>query len=234
MTGIPTAFSMSQRAMANRTVLQPRHTNVTATGWRTSPDAIAAPPSTGVPGAGLEAAGTVLQFAGLLQSAIGAYFAADAQKHLAKTQALSAEFEQSMSEINARSAEIEADNIMKAGGEEISRSGMEFAQVKEENRASTAAAGIEGGGSAAEVQASIELTRRLEAFTINKNRVQAAGAARMRAVDARNRGAIAGVSARNLRSTASTIRPEVSAAGSLIGSAGQLASFWAANRRGGR
>lgn len=183
------------------------------------------------PGDPYEGLGGALQLAGMAQAAIGAFAQAENQQHIAKSQALSLEFERSMSAINARNAEIEADSIMEAGEQEIANVTAQYGQAKAANKASTAAAGIKGTGSAAETQASIEYAKRVDAYTINVNRVRQAEAAKMRGVDASNRGLVAGVSAQNLRGYANSIQPGVAAVGSLIGSAGQVANYWAYTRR---
>lgn len=207
------AFQLYQRAQANREVVRS--------------SSVAEPVGGGNGGNTLADVGAVLQVAGVLQSAIGAFAAAENAKSQLKSQALSMEFERSISAINARAAEAEAESIMEAGAQEIGAVTAQYGQQKAAAKASTAAAGIRGTGSAAEVQASIELAKRVDAYTINVNRVRAAQAARTQATDQRNRSLLAGVSATNLRSSANSVNPWAAAGGSLLSGAGQVASTWA-------
>lgn len=173
-----------------------------------------------------------LQVSGALMGAIGAFYAADSAKHQLKSQALAAEFEQSMSAINARNAEADAQSVLEAGAQEIAQVTAQYGQEKAALQASTASRGVVSGvGSAAELAASVELAKQVDALTINKNRVRAAGQARMRAADMRSRGLLAGTSANNLRSSAGSINPYLAGSGSLLSAAGNVAATYAYNRR---
>lgn len=172
-----------------------------------------------------------LQLGGSLMSAVGGYYAAESQKSQLKSQALSLEHEASMSRLNARMAENDAQAIEEAGREEAGQVALRYAQEKGAYRASVGASGIVAGfGSTAEVAASIDLAAEVDALTINRNAVRAAGARRVAATDLRNRGAMAEISAGNVRATAGSIRPRAALAGSLLSSSGMLASQW--TRRG--
>ena len=170
--------------------------------------------------------------AGAGLQAIGNYYAAQSQKSQLKSQALAADFQQSMSALNARAAEEEAQAITEAGNREQSRIAAQYGQVKAGERAATAARGIKAGvGSAAEVQASIELAKQIDVFTVNSNAVRAANAARTQATNERNRSLLAGTSAANLRDTAGSIDPYAAVAGSLLGSASGISSQYLARER---
>lgn len=214
-------FNLYTRAQANREVI------------RSSGGGSSAAPPVGASdkGSQLSDVAGVLQIAGAMQSAIGAWASAESAKSQAKAQALSMEFESSMSAINARVAESEANAQMEAGAQEIARVTAEYGQAKAAAKTSAAAAGIKSTGSAAEVQASIELAKRVDAYTINVNRVRSAEAARTQAVNSRNQSLLSSVSARNARATANSINPWVAAGGTLLSSAGQVAGYWANRRR---
>ncbi len=181
---------------------------------------------------GLGSAGPILSIAGALTGALGAFYSAKADQYRLRSQALDLEFESSIANINARQAELDAESIFEAGAREKALRTLQFGQVKGAARASQAARGIQAGvGSAAEVQASIDFARELDAFTIDANTVRAAGEARRRAVDQRNAALLSRVSAQNIRSAAGSISPGLAAAGSLLGSAPLVASQFAAFER---
>ena len=90
-----------------------------------------------------------------------------------------------------------------------------------------AAAGIQGGvGSAAEVVASIDLAKETDQLAITKNAVRAASAARTGRVAQMNQAMLSGVSAVNLRSSASSMSAGLAAGTSLLGSAGAVSRNW--------
>lgn len=181
-------------------------------------------------------AGLLLSLFGSASRAFGAYYAAEAQKSELKSRALSLDLEQSMSRINARAAEQEAQSILDAGNKEVGRYTMRAGQERAAEVASQGARGIEGGGSAAEVLASMDLVKEIDVHTIQLNSVRQANAARTQAVNYQNQGLLAGVSAANLRSTAGAIQPLAAAGGSLLDSGAQVADqwYWRMNRNRGR
>lgn len=167
------------------------------------------------------------------QSAIGAYYAAESQKYVSKSQALDMDFARTMSNINARSAEQEANAILDAGQREAGRVAGEYEQAKQGFVAQQGASGLTMEGSNAEVAASIELAKQQDVDTISANSIRAAAARRAEATDQRNRGRIAGVSAQNLRGTADSISPAAQAGATLLGQASVVAPQWL-YRRGRR
>lgn len=185
----------------------------------------------GAGGGGAAAAGTSLgpglglAITGALVGAVGSFYAAKSQQYQLRSQALSLEFEQSLANLNARQAELDAHDILRAGQQEAGRVTLRAGLARGSTRASQSARGIVGGvGSAAEVVASGDLVKELDVHTINSNAVRAAGQARIRAVNARNRASLLGVSARNIRGTAGTINPGVAAFTSLLGSGASIGS----------
>lgn len=180
--------------------------------------------------------GGILSIAGALNGAIGSFYAAKQARLQSKAAALSFEHEQFMANLDARAAEVDAQQILRAGEQQIGLRGLQAAQAVGEQDALTGAAGVVAGeGSAAEVAASIRLAQRLDAMSLNTNAVRQAGAARRGAVNDQNRALLAGVGARNLRKGADSISPEGAAATSLLGGAGQVADYWRYTRsRSGR
>jgi len=190
------------------------------------------PNPTGGGYSGLSEFGGVLAVAGLVQQAIGAFYSAKSAQYQAKAAASTADFERSIANINARSAELEAESILTAGQREAGRLQLGYRETKGSQRVSQAAAGIQAGvGSAAEVQATTEIAKEIDSLAITANSVRAANAARARATEFRNRGLLAGVSAANLRGSAHSISPGLAAGTSLLGGAGTVASQWAASRK---
>lgn len=184
---------------------------------------------TGSPAYSLGAFSVAMSMAGALNSAIGSFYSAKSQQYQLRSQALNAEFQAGMDSINARSQEIEAQSILRSGQQAIGMATMRAGQEQAARKASLGARGIAAGvGSTKEVAASAEYVKQLDVFAINTNAVQAAEARRMQAVNFRNQAAMSRMSANNLRSGASSISPNASAFGSLLGSAGSVASNWAA------
>lgn len=167
--------------------------------------------------------------------AIGTYYSIEAQKAQAKSTASTLEYERSVAYFNARAAEDDAQQLLAAGRSERGRTGLRYRQLKASIRTRSAAAGIVGGvGSAAEVQASVEAANQIDQIQITRNAVRSSNQQRMRAVDLRGRGLLAGVSAANVRASAKTLNPWLGAATSLIGSGAQIAQTYATTERQNR
>lgn len=174
--------------------------------------------------------GAVMAVAGVAMSAIGSYYSAVSQRYAARSQALDLEFQGTMADLNARAAELEAQGLLEAGQLEKARVTQQYGALGSAVRVRQAAAGLQAGvGSAAEVQVSIEAAKEIDALTIERNAVRAAGVSRMRAVDFRNRALLARTSARSVRQMAGTISPGLAAFTSLLGGAGQVAPMFLAS-----
>ena len=104
---------------------------------------------------------------------------------------------------------------------------MQRGQQEATERTTQGASGFTGGGSAAEVQASMALARRLDVHGIRLESIAQANAARTQGVNFRNRAALSRVSARNLRATSGTMSAWGSTLTSLLGSGSTLSSQWA-------
>ena len=173
-------------------------------------------------------AGLALSIIGAGASAIGSFYEAKSAQYKLKSEALDLEYQQAVSNMNARAAEVQAQQILEAGQKQIGQYTMRAGAEKASQEASLAARGIQAGvGSAAEQVASSDIIKEIDTMTINVNAVRAANAARMQATNYRNQAAFAGMNARNARSSARTINPGASVMTSLLGSASQVAGQWA-------
>jgi hypothetical protein len=158
-------------------------------------------------------AGLGFSVAGMVSGAFGSYFAASSQRTLLNAQA-------EIAEINARVAESQARTELLAGQRREQASRLSTAQLKSSQRTALAANGVDlGEGSAVELQTSTDLMGEIDANTIHANAVRSAWGYRTQATNSTNdaimrRGAAAGIS------------PGMSAASSLLGSAGTVASSW--------
>jgi hypothetical protein len=101
---------------------------------------------------------------------------------------------------------------------------LQAGQEKSALRAATGGSGtVVGAGSAAEVQASIDLVKEMDVRAIRVNAAGAAGAARTRAVNHLNTALLGRVSARNLRRGAGNdFLSSAAASGSLLDSGSKL------------
>lgn len=180
---------------------------------------------------GLQTTSSALMVFGLTQQAVGAYYGVLSNRYAAKSQALDLEHAATIAALNARQAEMDAQFALLAGRHEAGRVGLQYGQMKEQQVASQGASGtVVGVGSNAEVLASTELVKQLDLITIDANATRAANAARMRAVDERNRGRLGMVSAKNIRDTAGAVSPALAGGTALISGAGMIAGQWAAQQ----
>lgn len=161
---------------------------------------------------------------GALNSAVGAFYSAKAAQYQAKSAALDAEFESSMSAINARAAEVEAASIIDEGQRSAGLAGLQFGAIRGTIRAEQGASGFTRSR---DIEASLEYSKQVDLSAIRSNAARAAAAARMRAINYRSSATAASLSARNLRSSAKTINPWAAGAGSLVGEAGDVSARWA-------
>lgn len=168
---------------------------------------------------------------GMLQSIVGSYYQAAAQKGQLRSAAMDAEFASSMANINARAAEREAMAILQAGQQQHALLGAQYGQAKSSYVTRAAASGVRRTGSTAEVLTSMELAKQDDLASLRQNVAAAASRAQAGAVDQRNRSLLAGVSAANLRRTSGTIKPWESVLTSLVGSSGSLTQSWQYKQR---
>jgi len=181
-------------------------------------------------GSGLESlssASLMLNVFGALTQTVGSYYSALSAKNEAKSRALSFQYEATAASQAASAAERDAQGILQAGAQQRGMYGLEANMQAASRKASMAASGTRTGvGSSAEAAASDEIIRQIDLATMNTNTVRAAEESRMRGANYANQARMAGVSAQNMRRTASTINPALAAGGTLLSQAGQVAGQW--------
>lgn len=154
-----------------------------------------------------------LQGAGAISNATGAYFSARNSKIALNGQA-------ELADINARIAELGAQQELRNGQQQVGRLTMQAGQMKSAQRVALAANGVDlGEGNAAEIQASTDIMKEIDKNTVEANAIRSAWGYRTQATNLQNEANIK-------RATAGAINPGLSAAGSLLGSAGQVAGSW--------
>lgn len=159
------------------------------------------------------AAAMAAQGAGLASSTVGSYYGA-------KQQQSSLNFQADMADINARLAEAGAQTELAKGQQQVAAITSKAGQVKGAQRAALAANGVDlGEGNAAEVLASTDITKEVDANTATANAVRSAWGYRMQESNAQSEAAMK-------RATAGAISPFGAAATSLIGGASSVASSW--------
>lgn len=158
-------------------------------------------------------ASAAMQTGGMVTSTIGSYNSAAIQKINLNTQA-------AIADSNARIAEVGAQSALLRGQKQASALTLKAGQLKARQRASMAANGIDlGVGNAAEIQASTDIMAEIDKNTIETNAVYEAWGYRSNATNYQN-------DALMKRAGAGAISPFGSAASSLLGSAGSVASAW--------
>ena len=171
----------------------------------------------------MDAISILLMAVGAVEKSIGSFYAAKNAQIQARMQEQNFLFQQRMSSIAARQAEFQAQGIMEAGQRQIGAYTMQAGAAKSQAKTQLAARGIQAGkGSAAEIMATFDLIKEIDAMTINANTVRAAEAQRMAATRAQTQGIMAGASARSYGLTAGAISPGLGAFQSLLGSASQI------------
>ena len=167
----------------------------------------------GIPSAQLAQASMVGQIGGAATSAIGSYFGAATQKAVLNGQA-------SVADSNARISELGAQSALMQGQQQVGALTLKAGQLKSSQRAAMAANGIDlGTGNAAELQASTDIMKEIDANTLTANAVRSAWGYRTQAMNFKNE-------ALTRRASAGAISPGMAAASSLLGSAGSVASSW--------
>lgn len=164
------------------------------------------PTTLGSVGMGAQGAGAILSF-------IGAFSAASGQQSMARGRA-------EIARINAATAENTARSVLMSGQREEQRSRLATANLKSTQTAHFAANGVDlGEGSTARTLASTDILGEIDANTIAANAVRSAWGYKTQAVNYQN-------DARMSEAQADSISPGLSAAGSLLTSASQVAGSW--------
>lgn len=154
-----------------------------------------------------------LMAAGAASNTIGSYFTARGQQTALRYQA-------DIADTNARLSELSAQSELLRGQREEQASRLRTAQLKSTQRAALAANGIDlGQGSAAEILTSTDFMGEVDANTIAANAVRQAWGYRTQGMNFQNEALMK-------RSTAGAINPGMTAATTLLGEAGRVATSW--------
>lgn len=175
----------------------------------------------------LATASLATQIGGIASSAVGSYYSAKSQASSLQFQSNMAGVNARIADTNARVAELGAQQELFRGQQQVGQLTLKAGQVKSSQRAAMAANGIDlGEGSAAEVQASTDISKEIDKNTLEANAVSSAWGYRTASMNAQ-------IQATNMRNDAllkgagaESISPFASAATSLLGSAGSVASNW--------
>ena len=166
------------------------------------------------------AASLIGQIGGAASSAIGSYYSARTQKATLQGQA-------DLADTNARIAELGAQSALLQGQQQVGALTLKAGHLKSSQRAALAANGVDlGVGNAAEIQASTDIMKEIDANTLTANAVRSAWGYRTQAVNFQNEALMK-------RAGAKSISPGMAATSSLLGGAGQVAGSWYAMNRAG-
>jgi hypothetical protein len=160
-----------------------------------------------------QTAGPMLSFFGTINSAVGTYYQTQAKASALQHQA-------EMAEINARISERSAQSAMLAGQKQIGQLGLKAGKLKSAQKVSLAANGVVvGSGSAAEILASTDLLKEIDANQIWQNTVQ-------KAWSIRTQGTNQYVSSLTAKAAADSLSPFGAAGGTLLSGVGDVATNW--------
>lgn len=196
---------------------------------------LAGPPTPGFASQFAEAmtvAGPIVGIFGSITGAIGSFYAAQSQQNELRMQAQNQRFAAEMGRINQRAAEAAAGQIGREGAARFGQYSMRAGQARASAQAALASRGaVLGAGSAKEIIGSMDLMKEIDRLSINAATVREQEAARLRAFNIGAGATMAGISAQNLQATSGTIYPGLALGTSLLGSATDIATTWARNRR---
>lgn len=155
----------------------------------------------------------ILSTFGAINSAIGSYYQAQAQKNNLRFQA-------DMAKINAQIAEGNAQATMLAGQRQAQNVMMRGAQMKSAQKTGFAANGVDlGSRSALNVLTTTDYMTETDRNTIEANAIRAAWGYRTQSINDRNTSLLAGTAA-------DQISPMGSGVSSLLGNSGRVAESW--------
>jgi hypothetical protein len=161
----------------------------------------------------LAQASLAAQVGGAASSAIGSYYSAEANKATLQGQA-------NVADINSRIAELGAQSALYQGQQQVGALTLKAGQLKSSQRTALAANGVDlGEGNAAELQASTDIMKEIDANTLTANAVRSAWGYRTQATNYQNEALMK-------RAGASSINSGMAVASSLLGSAGTVAESW--------
>lgn len=158
-------------------------------------------------------AGPMLQTAGAVSSAVGAYYKA-------KVDRAQLRYQSSIAKLNAGYAEQQAQMASRRGTRRQQASRLNTAAMRGRQVAGFAANGIDlASDTAGRILATTDLMGEVDALTIEQDTVDQVWNARRQATDFRNQSNMASASANG-------ISPNSALFGSLLGDAGSVASSW--------
>ncbi|HRD87248.1 MAG TPA: hypothetical protein PK752_03165 [Accumulibacter sp.] len=167
------------------------------------------------------------QAGGAITSAIGSKFEAASKKSSLNAQAGLANTSARIAETNARIAELGAQTALQQGESQVAKLTLQAGNLKASQRTTMAANGIDiGQGSAAELQASTDIMKEIDANTLTANAIRHAFGYQTQATNARTQGVNARNAALAQQAAASGISPGMAGATSLLGSATKVAASW--------
>lgn len=170
---------------------------------------------------------TGAQVAGTAISASGSYYSSKAQKTTLEHQAKMADINARVSKINERIAEMGAQSAMQQGTQQVASLTHQAGQLKGRQRATMAANGIDlSVGNAAEVEASTDIMKAVDAGQLKLNAMRTAFGHRTQGMSAANQTLNMQNQARMAQASAAGISPGTSAFTTLLGGASQVASSW--------
>lgn len=194
-----------------------------------------------IPSAQLAQVSAISQIGGAVSGSIGSFYGAATQKANLRGQTAVAEANARISDtnirmanVNARISELGAQSALRQGQQEVGRLTLQAGQLKSRQRVTMAANGIDiSQGNAAEIFASTDLMKQVDADTIQANAMRTAWGYRTEAMNAKAQAIGAGTQSMNFRNQAlasqaagSAISPIGGAASSLLSGAGSVASSW--------
>ena len=153
----------------------------------------------------------------MLGGAYGAFAQARSEKLKTKSLALQLEHKRDMTLFNMRQKESQAQWLQQVFNKQYQIKTLEMGAKRSTARTSFASRGIQMGvGSTKDVFVSSEILNKIDALTMNSNKVRAATSKRLEAVDIGIRGDMYGLSASNMFATASNIDPFMNMSSSLM------------------
>lgn len=161
-----------------------------------------------------------LSASGAVSGAVGSYWSA-------KNNQITLEGQAAIADTNARIAELGAHQELIRGQHEVARVTLAAGQLKGRQRVALAANGVDlGVGSAAEIQASTDLMKEIDKNTAHANAVRSAWGYRTQGMNYQAEATVK-------RGAAGGISPGLTAFGSMLGGAGQVAGSWYSMNKAG-
>jgi hypothetical protein len=200
----------------------------------------------------LKTIGPMMSIFGSINSMVGSYYSAKSQqfqiesanvqrqfeattrKNQLESNAINLDYEALQADLNARQSGLDAEFALYRGNREAGALSLKAGQIKSAQRTSMAARGLSlGVGSAKELQVSTDLMKEVDRNMILENAMRASWGERIAQTNYQNQALLKRTSAQNARTTlvssqpvTSTVSPLGSAFGSLLSSAGTVASNW--------